>query len=71
MEKGMAQGLAQGVGKGQARLLQLLIERRFGAVPPEVDARLQAAPPEQLEVWALRVLDSTSLDDVFGQAGGH
>ncbi|MFT4844167.1 MAG: hypothetical protein ACI90M_004649, partial [Candidatus Azotimanducaceae bacterium] len=29
------------------------------------DERLEAAPVEQLEAWALRVLDAGSLDQVF------
>ena len=67
----MEKGMEKGIGKGQARLLKLLIQQRFQTVPVEVEARLQAATPEQLETWALRVLDAGSLDEVFGPAGGH
>ena len=71
MERGMERGMEQGVGKGQARLLNRLIQHRFGALPVDLEARLHAATPEQLETWALRVLDAASLEDVFGPGGGH
>ena len=71
IEQGMEKGMEKGIGKGQARLLNLQIRQRFGALPAEVEARLLAATPEQLEAWALRVLEAASLDDVFGSGGGH
>lgn len=69
--KGMEKGLEQGVGKGQARLLNLLIQQRFGALPAATETRSEAATPDQLEAWALRVLDAASLEDVFGPGSGH
>ncbi|WP_201095870.1 hypothetical protein [Thiocystis minor] len=48
-----------------------MIQQRFGASPPEVEARLQDATPEQLERWALRVLDAASLDDVLRSDSEH
>ena len=62
-------GMEKGIGKGQARLLNRLIQQRFGALPPELEARLQAAAPEQLETWALRLLTAGRLEDVFGAGG--
>lgn len=74
-EKGIAQGIEQGIekgiGQGQARLLTRLLEERFGPLPEPQAARLQSSTPEQLETWALRLLDAASLDDVFGPADGH
>jgi hypothetical protein len=71
IEKGMEKGVEKGIGKGQARLLHLQIQQRFGAPPPEVETRLQGATPEQLERWALRVLEAGSLDEVFRPDGEH
>jgi len=71
MEKGMEKGIEKGVGKGQARLLKLQIQQRFGVVPEEVDVRLQAATPEQLDAWALRVLSAPTLEAVFEVDGVH
>ncbi len=70
-KRGIEQGIEKGVGKGQARLLKLLIQQRFVDVPAEVDVRLQAATPEQLEAWALRVLSAPTLEAVFEVDGVH
>nr|WP_242464409.1 DUF4351 domain-containing protein [Thiococcus pfennigii] len=67
----MEKGIAKGIGTGQVRLLRLLIQQRFGAPPPEVEARLQGATLEQLEHWALRVLDAATLDEVFRPDSEH
>jgi len=69
--RGMAKGMEKGIGQGQAKLLKLQIQQRFGPLPMEVETRLRDAPPEQLEAWALRVLEAASLDEVFGPGGGH
>lgn len=64
-------GMEKGIGQGQAKLLHLQIQQRFGLIPPEIAARIEAGQPKQLERWALRVLDAASLDDVFGPDSGH
>lgn len=37
-----------------------------GGLPPEVEERLQTAGHAQLELWGERVLDASTLADVFG-----
>lgn len=64
-------GMEKGIGKGQARLLKLLIQKCFCPLPEAVDARLQTAAPEQLDAWALQVLDAASLEEVFGLSENH
>lgn len=71
IEQGIEQGTEQGIGKGQAKLLHVLVQQRFGQVPPEIEGLIRSARPAQLERWALRVLDAQCLDDVFGTAGEH
>jgi predicted transposase/invertase (TIGR01784 family) len=66
MQKGMQQGIQQGMQQGEALLLQRLLTRRFGALSATHLARIAAATPTQLETWGDRVLDATSLDEVFG-----
>ncbi|MCX7099634.1 MAG: DUF4351 domain-containing protein, partial [Methylococcales bacterium] len=58
-------GIEKGIEKGEALLLQRLLVRRFGALPNEVVNQIATAAPEQIETWGDRVLDATTLDDVF------
>lgn len=46
-------------------LLLRQLTRRFGSLPADVVARVQQAGTHELEAWADRILDATSLDDVF------
>jgi len=64
-EEGREEGLAHGVVKGEITILERLLTRRFGPLAPAVLARLHAAAPEQLELWAERLLDAVTLDEVF------
>jgi len=65
IEKGLLQGRQEGRQEGEATLLQSLLARRFGTLPDAVRARLAGATVEQLESWALKILDAKSLDEVF------
>lgn len=57
--KGLAEGLAKGLAKGEAKLFLRLLTKRFGAVNPDLQEKIQTASPEQIEAWT---------DDIF-QAG--
>jgi hypothetical protein len=46
-------------------MLVRLLSRRFGAVPEDAHARIDAASLEQLDIWSERVLDAATLEDVF------
>ena len=65
MAKGMVQGMAHGVRKGETTILERQLARRVGPLAPAVLARLHDAAPEQLELWAERLLDAVTLDAVF------
>jgi hypothetical protein len=39
--------------------------RRFGSLPEDVVERVQQAGTHELEHWADRILDATSLEDMF------
>jgi hypothetical protein len=65
MEKGIEKGIEKGVGQGEALLLQRQLARRFGPLPTAVIARIGAASVPEIETWGDRVLDATSLDEVF------
>jgi flagellar biosynthesis/type III secretory pathway protein FliH len=65
MRQGMEKGIEKGVGQGEALLLQRQLTRRFGPLPSSVVARIAKAPVPEIETWGDRVLDATSLDEVF------
>lgn len=51
--------------EGRADLLRKLLVRKFGELAPEVEARLAAASPAELDRYGERVLFADSLDAVF------
>lgn len=61
----IAKGEKRGIEKGQRALVQRLLQRRFGPLPPEALARLASAAPSELEQWAERVLVAASLAEVL------
>ncbi len=67
LQQGRQEGRQQGRQEGEAALLQSLLARRFGALPDSVRIRLDGATVEQLESWAIKVLDAQSLDEIFDQ----
>jgi predicted transposase/invertase (TIGR01784 family) len=64
--KGLEEGRQQGLQQGEAAVLRKLLIRRFGPLPPEVQARIDAASAGQIDVWVDRVLDADSLEEVLG-----
>jgi hypothetical protein len=68
IQKGLQQGIGQGRAQGQAEILERLLTRRFGVLSDDIRSRLASAQTEQLERWADRVLDATTLAEIFG---GH
>jgi hypothetical protein len=57
---------AEGRSEGQREMLVRLLGKRFGALPEEAAARINAAEPAQLEAWFDRVLTAPTLADVLG-----
>ena len=55
----------KGIEKGEALLLQRLLARRFGPLPSDLVAHIGSATTEQLEGWGDRILEATSLEEVF------
>jgi predicted transposase/invertase (TIGR01784 family) len=65
IEHGVAKGREEGRDDERRRNLGRILTKRFGAVPSEAQARVDAASAEDLERWADRALDASSLDEVF------
>mgnify|MGYP001243075949 CR=1 FL=1 len=67
-QEGQREGRAQGCREGEALLLRRMLESRFGDLPPSIVQRLDEAPPEQLERWAVRLLSAATLEALFEDA---
>ena len=67
-QEGRQEGRLEGEQTGEARLLQRLLTRRFGALPADCVTRIRTASSGQLERWSDRVLDASTLAEVFEQA---
>lgn len=50
---------------GETKLLRRQLVRRFGPLPTWAEARLERAGEADPEVWADRVLDGTTMEDVL------
>jgi hypothetical protein len=59
--------LAEGRRQGEAEVLLRQLRSRFGALPEDVTARLNAADSETLLRWSERVLSAATLDAVFAE----
>ena len=59
------EGMQLGRQEGERRVLERLLQRRFGALSAKNTERLTEASMEDLETWAENVLDAQTLDDVF------
>jgi len=57
-------GRRVGRKEGELAMLRRLIEKRFGAVPPSLEERLESASRAKLEEIGLRVLDAQSAEDL-------
>lgn len=71
VRQGRAEGRVEGRIEGKAEMLQRQLRRRFGVLPPEVEARLQAAGGDQLDAWSDRFVDARTLDEVFTDQAPH
>uniref|UniRef100_UPI00102B1FC5 DUF4351 domain-containing protein n=1 Tax=Candidatus Magnetaquicoccus inordinatus TaxID=2496818 RepID=UPI00102B1FC5 len=65
MQQGIQQGIQQGMQQGKAEILLRLLERRFGQVPPHIEALLAQADIPLIEAWTDRLLDARTLEDIF------
>ncbi len=58
-------GMEEGRLAGAVRLLQGLLQRRFGTIPEWAAERIAQADADTVQQWALRVLDARRLEDIF------
>jgi hypothetical protein len=60
-----ARFLQKGHRAGEASLLTRQLQKRFGELPEAVHIRVRDAAPEKLEHWGERLMEASTLDDVF------
>ena len=65
LREGRQQGMREGWKAGEAALLTRQLQKRFGELPGSVSARVREAGPDQLGQWGERLLEASSLDEVF------
>ncbi len=58
-------GKAEGKAEARVELLLRLITKRFGPPSPDTAARVHGAVPADLDRWTDRILDATTLDELF------
>ena len=63
--KGELKGKLEGKLEGECTLLERQIVKRFGPVTEDIRIRLRTATTDQLEIWAERILDASTLADIF------
>ena len=53
--------------QGEAQILRRQLTRRFGPLPDWVEAKLSEASTDTLELWADRILDAATFEEVFSE----
>lgn len=64
-QEAYAAGIEDGLEKGEATLLQRILERRFGSLPDWAMAQLEKADRAKLEDFGVRSVDAKHLEEVF------
>ncbi len=59
------------IDQGRAKTILDFIRGKFGSVPKQLEARLDATPAEELDSWIDRVLGAISLDELLGSGRGR
>jgi hypothetical protein len=65
LKVGREEGREQGFLQGEASVLRLLLKRRFNLLPEWVERHLEQASRHELERWAGRAIEASSLKEVF------
>ena len=67
LQEGRKEGRKEGEAQGRAAILHRLLVKRFGKniIDLRLQERLMNSSPEQLDVWAERILDAKTIDEVF------
>ena len=64
-DEGMERGMERGRSEGEARLLRIQLQQKFGPLSSLVERQLQSANQEQLDRWGARILFVATIDEVL------
>lgn len=64
VEQGLEQGIEQGEENGVRRALRFLLRRRFGALPQDLDARLETLSEDELMQLLEQATEVSRLSDL-------
>ncbi|MGC8718931.1 MAG: hypothetical protein ACP5TY_02845 [Thermodesulforhabdaceae bacterium] len=67
IEEGLEKGKIKGLIEGKVKVLKRQLSKRFGLdiLPSHIEARLQNATEEELDIYAERILEAKTIDEVF------
>ncbi len=65
IRQGLKQGREEGEKAASLKFVKRIIEKRFGAIPAPVEARLTDMSTAELDLIAERILDAASLEDLL------
>ncbi len=64
MEQGIKQGIERGIEQGMRRSALLMMGKKFGPLPAEVERRVEALSPEALAQLQLDLVDAQTLEEL-------
>ena len=62
---GIAKGRQEGLQEGEAQMLGVMLNHRFGDLPDATKNKLMHASEEQLKKWLINAISASTLDAVF------
>jgi hypothetical protein len=64
--EGVQLRMQRGELSGRTAIVNRLFRKRFGCyLDPRIQEKLRNATPEQLDLWAERILDASTIEDVI------
>lgn len=66
IEQGIQEGRQEGRQQGEVLILKKLVQLKFGELPSWAEIKIVTADTEQLERWAERILNASSLNELLG-----
>ncbi len=65
LQQGRQEGRQEGLREGQAKILMVLLEKKFGPLQETDRQRIHAADSETLLKWGERLITANSLSEVM------